>query len=59
MKIGEAIDKLKDLGEDDAAKALDEYESRDGDNKGWDGWFRKQFPHLADDVIGVKACKSP
>jgi hypothetical protein len=55
MRIGEAIDKLKDLGEDDAAKALDEYESVDGDNKGWDGWFRKQFPHLADTVVGVKA----
>ena len=53
MTHTEASKTLRNRGETTAADALDAYTSRDNDKKGWDGWFRQQFPDLADSVIGV------
>ena len=52
MTHKEAEKDLRARGETDAADAIDGYQNRDGDKKGWDAWFRQQFPHLADSVIG-------
>ncbi len=46
MKKTDAIATLQALGKVDAAKELDSWRSKDGDNKGWDGPFYVKYPEL-------------
>jgi len=41
-----AIKALKKAGYSEVAKLLDNWRDKNGNNNGWDGWFRGSFKHL-------------
>ncbi|AEI40912.1 hypothetical protein [Paenibacillus mucilaginosus] len=46
----EVIEKLREMGEEEAAKRLDEWRNDRDENRGWDSWFVTEFPDLAEEA---------
>lgn len=42
----EAVRLLRNAGFAQEANELDAWRDVNGNNLGWDGWIRRQFPHL-------------
>lgn len=45
---GEAVQRLRDARFDLEANALELWRNIIGTNSGWDGWIRKEYPHVID-----------
>ncbi len=51
MTKAEAIQALEAAGHVDTAHRLDAWRDKDGNNLGWDGWLRGEFPEVVAHVF--------